>query len=290
MNGFLNINKPAGLTSHDVVARVRRLVARQVKVGHAGTLDPAATGVLPIALGKATRLIEYLADARKGYWALVHLGVTTSTDDAEGEVLREQPVPPLDISTLEAALAPLRGRILQVPPMYSALHHQGKRLYELAREGRTVIREPRPVTIYKLEIQARSVTKPLLVLAVECSKGTYIRALARDLGVNLGCGAHLAALERTFVGSFAIERSIPLAMLEEDATQLERVLLPLETAVLDWPAVTLDTEQSRRVKHGMAITLCDIPADHIRAYGPDGTLLAILRCSGLEWKPEKVLA
>ncbi|MCG8353104.1 MAG: tRNA pseudouridine(55) synthase TruB [Chloroflexales bacterium] len=306
MNGFLNLNKPPGLTSHDVVARVRRLVGRQVKVGHAGTLDPAAIGVLPVALGKATRLIEYLADVRKGYRALVRLGVTTSTDDAEGEVLQEQPAPLLDTSTLEAALAPLRGRILQVPPMYSALHCQGKRLYELAREGRTIDREPRPVTVYTLEIrepgeiseefiryglqiQTADVLS-LLALEVECSKGAYIRALARDLGINLGCGAHLAALERTFVGSFTLEQSISLAMLEKDAAQLEQLLLPLETAVANWPVVTLDAEQSERVRHGMALSSCGVAGDYVRAHGPDGALLAILRRSGAEWRPEKVLA
>lgn len=136
MHGFLNIHKAAGMTSHDVVARVRRLVGRKIKVGHAGTLDPAATGVLPVAIGQATRLIEYLADARKGYRATVALGITTSTDDAEGDPLTCQPIPPLDGVALEAALAPLRGTIQQVPPMYAALHHNGQRLYDLARAGR----------------------------------------------------------------------------------------------------------------------------------------------------------
>lgn len=287
MQGFLNIDKPSGLTSHDVVARVRRLVGRTVKVGHAGTLDPAATGVLPLALGRATRLIEYLTDARKGYRALVRLGVTTTTDDAEGEPLERRAPPPLDAAALEAALAPLRGTIMQVPPMYSALHHGGKRLYELARAGETVERAPRPVTIDRLEL-VRWET-PDLTLDVTCSKGAYIRALARDLGAALGCGAHLAALKRTFVGAFRIEQATPLAALESDPALIGRVLLPPEAAVADWPAVALDAAQSQRVRNGLGIGLPDAVGDRVRAHGPDGALLALLRRDEAVWRPEKVV-
>lgn len=302
MHGFLNVNKPYGLTSHDVVARVRRLLGRTVKVGHAGTLDPAAIGVLPIALGRATRLIEYLADRRKGYRALVCLGITTTTDDAEGEVVDQRPLPPLDAATLELVLAPLRGPIMQVPPMYSALHHQGQRLYDLARAGETVERAPRPVTIDRLEVVGGldawgSPVAPalcadpqaLLVLEVECSKGTYIRALARDLGAALSCGAHLAALERTFVGEFRLDQATALADLEATPALLPRILLPLHVAVADWSSVTLDARQSQKVRNGLSISLEHATGDRVRAHAPDGVLLALLRREGTLWRPEKVL-
>ncbi|NTU83084.1 MAG: tRNA pseudouridine(55) synthase TruB [Chloroflexales bacterium] len=286
MNGFLNINKPAGLTSHDVVARVRRLAGRGVKVGHAGTLDPAATGILPVALGQATRLIEHLADARKGYRGLVRLGVSTATDDAEGEPLATRAVPPLDDAQIEAALAPLRGAIMQVPPMYSALHHEGQRLYDLARAGQTVELAPRPVTVYRLD-WARAGGDDLSI-EVECGKGTYIRALARDLGAALGCGAHLAALERTFVGPFHLAEAIALDALLADPGQLSGALLPPETAVADWPAARLDAEAARRVANGMPVQLPGLAGERARAHAPGGELLALLRHEGEVWRPEKV--
>jgi tRNA pseudouridine55 synthase len=292
MIGFLNINKPAGITSHDVVARIRRIVGRKVKVGHAGTLDPAATGVLPVALGQATRLIEYLAEARKGYRAVLHLGATTTTDDAEGELLEERPVPPLERGTIEAVLAPLRGEIMQVPPMYSALHHQGKRLYELARQGQTIERAPRAVTIDRLELLSHSATPPHLELMVECSKGTYIRALARDIGAALGCGGHLAALERTFVGTFQVEQAVALAALETGEVALSRALLPPEVAVSSWPAVTLSTTQQQRIAHGQAILLEEeTSAGRVRAHSSSGKLLALLeQRDGHYWHPTRVFA
>lgn len=287
-SGFLNINKPAGLTSHDVVARVRRVAGRGVKVGHAGTLDPAATGVLPVALGHATRLIEHLTDARKGYRGLVRLGVRTTTDDAEGEPLATSAVPPLDDAQLEAAMLPLRGEIMQVPPMYSALHHQGQRLYELARAGQTVELAPRPVTVYRLT-WARAGGDDLL-LTVECGKGTYIRALARDLGAALGCGAHLAALERTFVGPFRSEDALALDALLADPGLLAGALLPPETAVAHWPAAHLDAEAVRRILNGMPVQLPALAGERARAHGPTGALLALLRREGdgAGWRPEKV--
>ncbi len=306
MHGFLNIDKPAGMTSHDVVARIRR-AAQQKRVGHAGTLDPAATGVLVVALGNATRLIEYVQDATsKRYLATVRLGVTTTTDDAEGEVLATAAVPPLDQAALERALTSLRGEIMQVPPMYSALHHQGRRLHELARAGIVVERAARPVTIERLELLDWSA--PLLTLDIMCSKGTYIRSLARDLGDSLGCGAHLQALRRTMVGTFLIGDAIPLDMLtgwqDSKVTKtfdsdtitpashhpfsLAQALLPPEIAVADWPMVTLGAEAVRQVRNGLAIALTDSDADHVRAHGPDGDLLALLVRAGDLWRPEKV--
>jgi tRNA pseudouridine55 synthase len=287
MFGFLNINKAAGMTSHDVVGRVRRIVGRKVKVGHAGTLDPAATGVLPVALGPATRLIEYLSAAHKGYRATVSLGTSTTTDDAEGEPLEQQPVPPLERAALEQALDAFRGPIMQVPPMVSAVHHQGQRLYDLARAGKTVERAPRPVTITRLELVDQSDTR--LVLHVECSKGTYIRSLARDLGAALGCGAHLADLTRTFVGPFVLEQAVTLETLAQQGT-VQPFLLPPETAVADWPTVTLDERQCQDIRNGRAISLPEMPAHHLRAHAPDGALLALLRHGEHAWQPEKVFA
>jgi tRNA pseudouridine55 synthase len=294
MKGFLNIDKAAGLTSHDVVARVRRLAGRGVKVGHAGTLDPAATGVLPLALGQATRLISYLADTRKGYRATVALGTSTTTDDAEGEPLEQRPLPPLDAAALEAALAPLRGDILQVPPMYAALHHQGQRLYDLARKGQTVERPPRPVTIDRLDLLAHDLTSepPTLTLDVECSKGTYIRSLARDLGDALGCGAHLLALRRTFVGGFTLDTAVTLETLQQRG-EIRPYLLPPDIAVTHLPRITLDAAQSDDIRHGRAIALPAAvapAAPQARAHDTSGALLALLRRTDNGWHPEKVLA
>jgi tRNA pseudouridine55 synthase len=289
MHGFLAIDKPLQLTSHDVVARVRRVAGRGVKVGHAGTLDPAATGVLPLALGNATRLIEYLAEARKGYRAIVQLGITTTTDDAEGEVVRERPVPILERALIEAACTPLRGEIMQVPPIYSALHHEGQRLYDLARAGKSVEIAPRPVTIYKLEVLDRSVEREQLLLDVECSKGTYIRALARDIGEALGCGAHLAALRRTFVGAFTVEQSTPLETLLAEPTLLQAQLQPPELAVADWPMLTLDEAELRRVRNGMPLQRPALDSELARAHDGAGALVALMRWDNEVWRPIKVL-
>ncbi len=287
LQGFLNLNKPSGLTSHDLVARVRRLVGRGVKVGHAGTLDPSATGVLPIALGAATRLIEYLAEARKGYHGLVRLGVRTTTDDAEGEILETCELPLIRDAQIEAAVAPLRGAIMQLPPHYSALHQDGQRLYALARAGQPITLVARPVMVERLVWQR--VQADLLAIEVVCGKGTYIRSLARDLGVALGCGAHLAALTRTFVGPFQLDSASSLEQLMAEPELLQTVLLPPAIAVADWPAVYLASDQVRRVIHGMSISLPDLTAPHVRAHTSDGTLLALLRRVDDHWQPEKVL-
>lgn len=287
MNGFLNINKPLGITSHDVVARVRRLAGKGVKVGHAGTLDPAADGVLPLALGSATRLIEYLTDARKGYRGVVQLGVRTDSDDSEGTVIGRAPVPPLDAAAIEAAVAPLRGVIHQIPPAYSAIHVGGKRAYDLARSGEHVELAPRTVTIERLDVV--EVTETTLTIDVECSKGTYIRALARDIGANLGCGAHLAALTRTFVGAFTLANAVELAALQADPHLLAAHLLPPEIAISDWPQVSLDAAAVQRVRNGMPLTLPEQNGERLRAHTADGTLVALLERAGAQWRPVKVV-
>ena len=288
MHGFLSIDKPAGPTSHDVVARVRRL-ARQKRVGHAGTLDPAATGVLVVALGQATRLIEYIQEATtKRYYAVVRLGITTTTDDAEGQILTRTPLGDLDEQALEDALAMYRGPIQQIPPMFSALHHQGQRLHELARAGHVVDRPARPVTIVRLDRLGWS--PPLLTLDVVCSKGTYIRALARDIGAALGCGGHLQELRRTAVGAFDIADAVPLATLEALASvsELADRLLPPEQAVADWPAIVLDDAETQRIRNGLPLVRHGLTETRARAHGPDGTLVALLLAEGERWKPEKV--
>jgi tRNA pseudouridine55 synthase len=286
MHGFLNIDKPAGITSHDVVARVRR-AARQKRVGHAGTLDPAATGVLVVALGGATRLIEYVQEATsKRYLASICLGVTTTTDDTQGEILTSAPVPTLDPVTIEQALDQFRGQIMQVPPMYAALHHQGRRLHELARAGIVVERAARAVTIEQLDVLDWS--PPVLVVDVMCSKGTYIRSLARDLGQVLGCGGHLKALKRTAVGTFLIEQATPLSQLEAERVDIMSILLPPELAVTDWPAVQLTVEMASQVRNGQSIAIEGLDAERARAQNPDGSLLALLTRVGTIWQPEKV--
>lgn len=287
LQGFLNLNKPSGLTSHDLVARIRRLVGRKVKVGHAGTLDPLATGVLPIALGAATRLIEYLAEVRKGYRGLVRLGTSTTTDDAEGEILETRELPSISDAQIEAAVAPLRGAIMQLPPYYSALHQDGQRLYALARAGQPITLVARPVMVEQFLWQR--VQADLLAIEVVCGKGTYIRSLARDIGLALGCGAHLAALTRTFVGPFPLDTAISLESLMAEPERLQALLLPPAIAVADWPVVQLDSDQVRRVTHGMSINLPELPARHARAHTSDGTLLALLHRVDDHWQPEKVL-
>lgn len=284
MHGFLNIDKPAGITSHDVVAQVRR-VARQKRVGHAGTLDPAATGVLVVALGQATRLIEYVQDdTSKGYHALVRLGQRTATDDAEGEALETLPVPPLDADALETTLRQFRGPIMQVPPMYSALHHNGQRLYDLARKGETVDLPARPVQIDELTLSDWH--SPDLTLDIRCSKGTYIRSLARDIGAALGCGAHLAALRRTAVGAFTLADATPLGELSPD--RLAAVLLPPVWAVRDWPQVKLDNDVAQWVRNGLPLDLPEQGGEQVAALDPDGQLLAVLERRDGRWSPTKV--
>jgi tRNA pseudouridine55 synthase len=269
LHGFLTIDKPAGMTSHDVVARVRRL-SRQKRVGHGGTLDPAATGVLPVGLGEATRLLEYLVEGRKRYLATIMLGRTTTTDDAEGETLVERAVPPLTAEQLHKVLASFTGIIQQVPPMYSAIQVEGRRLYDLARQGQELELAARPVEIDAITLLEWQ--SPGLTIDVSCGKGTYIRALARDIGVTLGCGAHLAALRRTAVGPLSLESAVPLATLEQEPDS----------------RVELDEEATRRVGHGLPLELDAGEPGEIAHAHASGELRALLRYDGALWRPFKV--
>jgi tRNA pseudouridine55 synthase len=289
--GLLNLYKPSGPTSHDIVARVRRGTHVQ-KVGHAGTLDPLATGVLVLCLGPATRLSEYLMESPKRYRARVRFGVETDTDDAEGAVIAERDSLP-DRSAVEAALEAFRGEIAQVPPMYSAIKQGGRRLYDLARAGQAVERDARRVTIYRLELTGWE--PPFAALGVECSPGTYIRSLARDLGRAVGAGAHLAALERSASGSFTVEEAIRWPDFEAamQAGTWQDYLLPPDLALADAPAVHLLPGEVEDVRQGRGIPARDesgIDGGLGRAYDPEGRFFAVLERRGDHWQPHKVFA
>ena len=293
MDGILVVNKPQGGTSHDVVGRIRRLT-HQKRVGHAGTLDPMATGVLLVCLGRATRVAEYLMESDKTYRAVVRLGVETDTYDAEGQVVATHPVN-VDESDLRAALVHFVGAIDQVPPMYSALKRKGKPLYQLARQGIEVEREPRRVTIY--DISLRAWQPPDVTIYVRCSSGTYIRSLAHDIGAMLECGAHLAALTRLASGSFRLEDAATFQDLEGlHASRLRGLLHPLDTALQDLPILTLDADRARRMVLGQAIPIVGVEASAgsslCRAHDVSGALLAIVTfdAAAQVWRPKKVLA
>lgn len=258
MQGFLNLNKPTGLTSHDCVARVRRLL-RFKRVGHGGTLDPAATGVLPIALGKATRLLQFLRQD-KAYRATIQLGISTTTDDLEGEIIASEPTIGLSLEAVKAALGLFQGKIQQVPPSYSAIQVQGKRLYDLARAGEKVEVPARTVEVFKLEIlDWRAGDFPELDLAIACGSGTYIRAIARDLGAALQTGGTLAALIRTESSGFDLSDSLTFDELEVQLQQGKFQPIPPTAALKHLPAVTLPATAAHRWCQGQRISWNDAP-------------------------------
>lgn len=272
------LDKPRGLSSNQALQAVRRLL-RAAKGGHTGALDPLATGLLPLCFGEATKLAGSLLGARKAYLVECRLGITTDSADSEGEVVRERPVPELDATIIEAALAKLRGTIMQVPPMYSALKHEGERLYVKARRGESVERPPREVEIHRLELLAHE--GDALRLLVECGSGTYVRSLAVDLGENLGCGAHVSALRRTWVAPFHEPQMVTLAELEQAAGQgdgaLLAHLLPVTAGLCDLPVLRLDEAQSMAISRGQPIQLeTSFPRGRCAAFASDGALLAVL--------------
>jgi tRNA pseudouridine55 synthase len=281
MNGVLNLYKPAGPTSHDVVARVRRLVGVK-RVGHAGTLDPMARGVLVVCVGAATRIIEYWSELPKRYVAEMVLGIDTDTQDTTGEITEERPAGHVREEDLRSALARFRGPILQVPPMVSAVKHEGERLYRLARAGREVTRSPRPVTIHALEcLEFRPGGRPRARLAVTCSGGTYIRTLCADIGAALGTGGTMSDLERTAVGPFRVEESLSLddlAALAAAGRLGERLISPAD-ALSHLPAVVLDEDACRAVAQGKAVEgdAAVPPNGPLRLLSPSGELIAIAR-------------
>lgn len=277
------------MTSHDVVAKVRRLCRNSVgktKVGHAGTLDPLATGVLVICLGYATRLSEYAMQSTKKYRATVHLGIETDTYDAEGEVITEKDASHITLEQVEESFQSYIGDIKQLPPMYSAIKKDGKKLYELAREGIEIEREARPVTIHSIEIVAWD--NPVAVLDVTCGAGTYIRSLAHDIGEQLNTGAHLSGLIRSRSGAFAVEDAISLDTLLESESWQESITAPSD-ALTDWNAIHLTDFESAEIQLGRTIPKNDELSDKlVMAYMPDSHLLAVLENRDNHWKPHKV--
>jgi tRNA pseudouridine55 synthase len=273
VDGVLLLDKPVGLSSNDALIRAKRVMNAK-KAGHTGTLDPFATGLLPLCFGEATKFSQDLLEADKTYDATVHLGIMTTTGDTEGEAIETLPVD-VTIEQIEAALARFRGPILQVPPMYSALKRDGKALYEYAREGITLERDARPVTIHGLELVGYEA--PMLKIRVTCSKGTYVRVLGEDIGAALGCGAHLNALRRIQVGALTAETMISLEDLQAHAEPLS-LLAPVDALLSTFPAVELTPELGKRFLNGQRLALGKeevlVPAEpgRVRVYC-DGKLL-----------------
>jgi tRNA pseudouridine55 synthase len=271
-SGLVVVDKPDGWTSFDVVARIRRLAGTR-RVGHAGTLDPMATGVLVIGVGKATRLLGHLALTGKVYRATMRLGETTSTDDAEGELLTSTAADGVDEDAVRAALEAFRGEITQVPPQISAIKVDGKRSYARARAGETVELAARTVTVSRLDLEAVRRNDRTLDLDVEiaCSSGTYIRSIARDLGGALGVGGHLTALRRTAVGPYTLDEARTLEQLVEDLR-----MLPLDRAVaLGFPRVDVEADDARRFVHGIRLPAAGLGPGPVGVFGPGGELLAL---------------
>lgn len=276
-SGLLLVDKPAGITSHDAVDRVRRSLGVR-KVGHAGTLDPAATGLLLIGVGRATRLLRFLGDLPKVYEGTGVLGVETTTLDAEGDVVRESTVQVTE-SALREAMASFVGPIDQVPPAYSAVKVGGEKLYRAARAGRTVEAAPRSVEVFAFDLI--DFTTPRFDFLVRCSAGTYVRSLVADVGTRLGCGAHLARLRRTAIGPFLVEEAVG----PDDPGPL----LPLERAVEHLPPMTLQEEEVMAASHGQCLGPTGI-AGPFRAIAPDGGLIGIYRDTGAKSCPDVILA
>lgn len=284
LDGILLLDKPQGLSSNQALQRVRHLF-RAKKAGHTGSLDPLATGLLPVCFGEATKIAGGLLGARKAYDTVARLGVTTDTDDAEGTPLRDRPVPELDIPTIDTALGNLTGRIQQHPPIYSALKRGGEPLYAKARRGETVEVEARQVDVHTFDLQSAADLldgdEPLLRLHIECGSGTYVRSLVRDLGEALGCGAHVAELRRLWVDPFREPRMWTLGALQELAERGERsldaCLLPIEAGMTAWPEVQVLPEQARQLGHGQPVEGDFRPPGEVAICDPEGRALGLGR-------------
>jgi tRNA pseudouridine55 synthase len=298
MDGILNINKPAGMTSFDVVARIKRW-SGQRHTGHAGTLDPQASGVLPVCLGQATRIIEYLFDETKTYRTQVVFGITTDTYDLTGKVIHTADASGINREMLASALHQFRGTILQTPPMYSALKYHGQPLYKLARSGIEVARQSRPIKIHSLEIIDWQ--PPVVTVEVVCGKGTYIRSLAHDLGNSLGCGASMQNLVRLKVGPFSIEEALTLPQLEEafHSGTAETDLYPLDFVLWPFNALVVKKEQQCALIHGAPISLFPSqqegplqlsPGMLCRVYTGEGGFLGMVKydAENCLWRAEKI--
>ncbi len=279
LHGLLLLDKPAGLSSNQALQRVRHLF-RAEKGGHTGSLDPLATGLLPLCSGEATKIAGLLLGARKAYSTTAVLGLTTDTDDADGQPLQQRPVPQLDPATIDAALAPLRGPITQRPPIYSALKQGGEPLYAKARRGEAIEAPEREVVVHALDLLDRDGAR--LHLHVECGSGTYVRSLVRDLGEALGCGAHVEVLRRLWVEPFRIPEMYTLdaleALAERGESALDACLLPIEAGLADFPAVTLDAANAERLGHGQPVRLeAASAADPVAVFDGGGRVLGLAR-------------
>ena len=271
MDGIVIVDKPRDWTSQDVTARLRRVFGTR-RIGHGGTLDPMATGVLPVFVGRATRGVEFFEHAEKTYETVLRLGLTTDTEDITGTVLTEVPVSVTD-EQVEGALDAFRGEIMQVPPMYSALKVNGQKLCDLARKGKTVERQPRPITIYELTLLERG--ENTLRLRVRCSKGTYIRTLCKDIGEALGCGGCMESLRRVSAGEYTIAEAVPLQELL-DTVEPETYLRGVDTMFCNYPAVTLTANQEKRCRNGNTFSV-KLPEGTYRAYSQSGEFLMLAK-------------
>lgn len=274
MDGIVIVDKPQGWTSQDVTARLRRVFGTR-RIGHGGTLDPMATGVLPVFVGRATRAVEFFEHAEKTYETVLRLGITTDTEDMTGTVLTEENVSFTE-EQLQETLAAFRGEISQVPPMYSALKVNGQKLCDLARKGKTVERQPRPITIHELTLVERG--ENTLRLRVRCSKGTYIRTLCKDIGEKLGCGGCMESLRRVAAGEYTIDEAVPLQTLL-DTEEPEKYLRDVDTMFRNYPAVTLTANQETRCRNGNAFSVSLAPGTY-RAYSQGGEFLMLAKVDG----------
>lgn len=292
IDGILNVDKPKGKTSFSIIAAIRKTSGER-RVGHGGTLDPEAIGVLPVCLGKATRLVEFLMETRKTYRAEIELGVSTDTYDASGVIIRRCDTSALTEEKVEGAIEFISDMVEQVPPMYSAVKHRGVPLYHYARKGMEIPRKARKVQFYRVEVL--DWLPPIMILEVECSKGTYIRSMANDIGENLGCGAYLKSLIRLSSGPFYISESLSITLIEDAFKEgyWKEIVQPIDMAVKHLPAITVDDVDKRAIVNGCPVTGIGVySGDLCRAHSMDGQLIAILfyeKESG-SWKPRKVLA
>jgi len=307
MDGILNINKPSGPTSFDIVSKIKKF-SKERRVGHAGTLDPLATGVLPICLGQGTRIVEFLVTTSKTYQAEIELGIATDTYDSAGKITRTGAITRIDRDKIDSVLSTFRGSIQQIPPPYSALKRHGKPLYVLARAGITLELESRPVTIHNLEI--RNWQSPVITIEVTCSKGTYIRSLAHDIGQALDCGAHLKNLIRLNYGIFSIKDAVSPTQLEDafNSGYWKQLVYPIDSVLSHWRAIVVSDETVRDIKNGRFLVLENdirnqdsydleqsalngsLPEIYCRAYAHDGSFLGILLYNPEkgQWHPRKV--
>ena len=296
VNGFVNLYKPVGITSMDALRRVKRITGQRQKVGHGGTMDPLARGVLPVCFGQATRLMDYVVSGTKRYVMDVKLGESTSTYDSEGEITATRSVDGVSRADIESALEPFIGLVEQIPPMYSAVKVDGQRLYKLARAGIEVEREARTVEIHGIQLTRMEL--PMLTLDVECGRGVYMRSLAHDLGEALGCGGHVIDLERRNCGGFSSDHGVTLEQLEADAhipDGWRRHLHPVDWVVRDMKTVTVGSAAEKFLRNGQSVSLGrpEVNAGYLeqfRAYNTAGQFLALVRYdrAGNSWKPLKV--